>query len=54
MNTDPNEIQKMNERIEALEKQITEWKIRYEEQKRIALYGAGTLLVFLLITLIKR
>jgi hypothetical protein len=39
MQTDPNEIQKLTERVEAIEKQIFEWKIIYEQQKRGSVIG---------------
>jgi tetrahydromethanopterin S-methyltransferase subunit G len=49
MNTDPNEIQKLTERVEALEKQIFEWKIIYEQQKRGGLIGFA---IFALVVII--
>jgi archaellum component FlaC len=41
MQPDPSEIQKLIERVEAIEKQIFEWKIIYEQQKRGQLVALG-------------
>ncbi len=55
MQPNPSEIQKLTERVEALEKKVMEWQIRYEEQKRNGLIFAGAMAVFaILFALAKR
>lgn len=49
MQPDPSHIQKLTERVEALEKQVFEWKIIYEEQKRRSLVGLGIVAIFLVV-----
>lgn len=55
MPLDHTDIQKLTERVEALEKEVISWKVRYEEQKRNGLVFAGAMAVFaILFALAKR
>lgn len=54
MHPDPSEIQKLTERVEALEKQITDWKAESEKHKYDALVFAGPPVVFLLLKFLSR
>lgn len=54
MQPDPNEIQKLTERVETLEKQVTEWKIEYEKTTLVAKSFAAFSLLLLLVQFLTR
>lgn len=49
MPLDPNDAQKLSERVDALEKEMLSWKVRYEENRRISwvVGGVGALMLIL-------
>lgn len=54
MQPDPSEIQKLTERVEALEKQVTEWKTEYEKTLIVAKSFAAFSLLLLLVQFLSR
>lgn len=54
MQPNPNEIQKLTERVEALEKQVAEWKIEYEKALFLAKSFAAFSVLLLLVQLLTR